>query len=1401
MAMKNQADLPPSPPPPPLGGSPSQGDGLRRNKRHRALRLAGFLLAGLFVLLVLCVAGGLAALRNEGVQNWLTGKVNAALYAPEAGAEGSAPALRARVTSLSGPLPFGMTLGLEVYDGKGLWLRIPSVVLEWDWRALPGALHVNLLRIANVEMLRLPELPESAPPVSSDPFTENSLRLQLGDMARMLGNLPAWLPELRLDRLSITDASVPPEVFDLSSEKTAGGGKRAAPAFLNAEMTLSGGKTGATSAVSVTLLPSEGKRLFFAEAAGEALELKLNAEFAPLREKDLAEVKASASLSATLRATGGDEGAVGGRTLESDAEGVPVGILPSLLRQGAHFGLQLEGGVTAPAEGGPATAARVAVSALNLTAGPLEATGNAQWSSGDARASWLVGALDAGVAIALTPSAGSVWPPDSSGMAGAPGSLETLGVAAPARLGLRVRGPLEAPDVRMSFDCADLRQGARRFSGVLASLETGSLKWRALLQAASGIQDTAGGDTAGSPESSLHLWASATLDQHPLKLEATFFAGSGTSSGKPGLNIGMRDFVCDLPGVTGRGQLAARLPVPLGLAGMPVIEGQVDVNAGNLKAFSSLLPGTRLDGEASASLKLASVQQGAEGASSSEKGQKPPDLQQQSAAVRVRVPRLTYGAPGAAPVELRGLDGGAEFTDGFGKGLLAARLGITELRQGNVRMGAKLQVQGSIRGPLNASLETTGFVAAHGAFRWQPGLVELQRLDVRIPQQQLGFRAAAGAQIRYGSASDSENSDSGGLDVRGLDLAVTPSGRLRAQAVLNSKKLDVRLDLEKTSLTPWRRLVPGMPEGAVAARVRLAGAPSRPEGDMLVSVSDLRLPGVAVKPMSLTLSGKVERQDAGRGGLAARVVLDPATVRALGGSECRIEARVPLLFKDDGLPLPDMQGPLRGTVRWNGAVGPLWELLPLADQRLAGRLALSVDLGGTPEAPSANGFVQLDNARYENLLLGVLLSGINLRLDLEEGRGGGPGGARLRLTAADGLGGTASVAGQCALNGSHLDFKAALDHLRPLRRRDVRIDLSGHASVTGSAAAPQINGLITVNQGAVLLNNLDVGASITTLPISNTPPAWAEASATGGDSAPRSAPSGIPAKNKTGAGKTAGQQSARHAVGSSEESADLAGSQASGQPGGGSGQLDLRIVIPGRFVVDGYGLKSEWKSDIHVQGALASPLVSGQLNAVRGSLDILGKNFKLARGAITFGGGDVGNPLLDIMLSNQTPALTANITITGTVRKMQLVLSSSPEMPREEILAQILFGKSAGELGRLENLRLAAAVAQLAGFGTGSGGGGILDATRKALGADVLRFNSASTGGNAQGQGEASMAAGSSLEMGKYLTEDIYVGVQQGAQQGSTAFVIQLELTPRANLELRSEQQNTRGGLTWKYIY
>ena len=1456
-------------------GKPSgQGGGPRR----KWLRRTGWAL-GLCVLLCMAAfAATLAALRNEVVQGWLTEKINAAMEAaPEPGAPPAG--VRARITHLSGPLPFGFSLGVELYDGTGLWMRLPDCHAQWDWRALPSVVRLASVYVNDAQLLRLPILPDAPPPPPTPPLTEAALRTVLAEALRALEGLPGWLPQVRLEGLNILNARLPQALLGAEAPATArseappatavaapdaekggtpaaeaqpapsgktppeaqaephSGGQSAASAdaLLEASLNLVAGTHGANASLLVRIAGEENTLLHVAGTAIHGVESTAHVALVPSRTGNVLGLDATAELAVVLHGpfspdagiapttASPGQGLTGAQSLPADA-----GALAALLREGTSARVRLAARVTASADGGEAAGASAALERISVEAGPLHLVGHARWSA-DGAASWLDGPLDVDVQADFGEKA-DIEKVDTGKNANAPAGnvpVTSASVAAPsatsagllpkrAQLRITAKGPLQTPDTRVALDCPAWNVGGHALADISLKLESVPLNWGRVLLGAlgqttaapaamgqkdSGQKDSGQTDTAQAAELTVRVQASAVVDSHPQRLGVTLFALQDREGGQALLRAGVRDLQCQLMGVAGSGQVTAALPLPLPAGGMPRLDGKVDVRVADWQALSAMLPGARLDGDAALSLELGShkAEPAAPAAVQSpphqdfsgqdfsgpnpqtQAKQSPPSqaVYTQQAGVRWRVPRLAYRAGKDTAVEVQGLEGEAVLTDALGKGQLAARLDLAGVRSGAIRLGAKLRAQGAIYGPLEATLETGGFAAMRCAVRWQPGLLELRRLDLDLPAQKLGLRAAAGATVRYG-ADD--------LAVNGLDVTMKPSGRLRAQAALGAEKLDLRLTLERLSLAPWQALIPALPKGEIEASARLTGSPAQPGGDMRVDVRNLVVPGAALKPMNMTLSGKLERDNAGGGALALRLVPDQATVAALGGTECRVEARVPLLFGADGLPSPNMQGPLRASVRWNGAVAPLWSLVPVADQRLAGRLALSLDVGGTLEAPAPRGFVRMDDSRYENLQYGVLLTGINLRLDLEEGRGGGLGLARLNLAAADGQGGTARITGQGRLDGGMLDFKAVVDHLRPLRRRDVRVELSAQAAVAGSAAAPEVRGTLTVNQGLVLLNNLEVGGSITTLPISEVSPAWARA----GYESPTPA-------------VAQGNKAASSAAASSASSGSGPGGAAQAAPASGNaGLLDVRIVIPGRFVVEGFGLKSEWKADMHVGGTPAEPLISGQLNAVKGSLDILGKNFKLARGAVTFGGGAVSNPLLDIMLTSQTPTLTANISIVGTVRKMQLILSSDPEVPRDEILAQILFGKSASELGRLENLRLAAAVAQLAGFGSGNGGGGVLDSARQALGVDVLRFNSGASGASGSGQSGASgedMAAGSSVEMGKYLTEDIYVGVQQGAKQGTTAFVIQLELTPRANLELRTEQQSTKGGLTWKYTY
>lgn len=1453
-----------------LGGkaSPSAGQPGHRNSSgggrgpfRKWLNRAGWALGLCVLLCVIALAATLAALRSDSVQGWLTEKINTAMEAaPESGAPPAG--VRARITHLSGSLPFEFSLGVELFDGDGLWMRLPDCRVQWDWRALPSVVRIASVYVNDAQLLRLPILPDAPEPASAPPLTEAALRTMLGDALRSLGGLPGWLPQVRLEGLNILNARLPQALLggappaaarnetppaatgaapdaeksapaDAEAQPAASGATLpethpvtqgrgqntpAADASLEANLSLVAGTQGVKASLLVRISCAEDSPLQVPGAVIYGVESTAHLTLAPSRVGEVLGLDAAAELAAILRRS---PDPVADDSPASPPQSSPVKIssannqpaesggLAVLLREGANARLRLAARVTAPAAGGEAVGASAALESIDVEAGPLHLAGHAKWDAGGA-ASWLDGPLDVDIQASLGEKADTEkdtaekFAPASAAAPSANG-----GGLLPERAQLRItaKGPLQIPDTQITLDCPAWNVGGRSLVDISLKLESTPLNWgRVLLGALKqtsaapaqvGLSAPGQKDAEQAAELTVKVQASAVVDSHSQRFGATLFALNDREDGHGLLRAGVRDLQCQLLGVAGSGQLAAALPLPPLTGGMPRVDGKVDVRVADWQALSAMLPGARLDGDAALSLELVSqraepvVPTAAQNSSGQDSSVQNPPVQSppgqnpqvqtiqppapqttytQQATLRWRVPRLAYRAGNGQPVEVQGLEGEAVLTDALGKGLLAARLDLAGVRSETIRLGAKLRAQGSIFGPLEASLETGGFAATRCAVRWQPGLLELRRLDLDLPAQKLGLRAAAGATMRYGA---------GDLAVNGLDVNMKPSGRLRAQAALGPEKLDLRLTLEHLSLAPWHVLIPALPKGELEASARLTGTPAQPGGDIRVDARGLVVPGAALKPMNLALTGKLERDNAGGGALALRLVPDQATVAALGGTGCRVEARLPLLFGPDGLPSPNMQGPLRASLRWNGAVAPLWSLMPVADQRLAGRLALSLDVGGSLEAPAPKGFVRMDDTRYENLQYGVLLTGINLRLDLEEGRGGALGLARLNLGAADGQGGTARITGQARLDGSMLDFKAVVDHLRPLRRRDIRVEFSAQTSVAGSAAAPQVRGTVTVNQGLVLLNNLDVGGSITTLPISEVSPAWART----GYEPPTPA---VPQGKKTASSAAVGQASTAPAS------------------GGNAGLLDLRIVIPGRFVVEGFGLKSEWKADMHVGGTPAEPLISGQLNAVKGSLDILGKNFKLARGAVTFGGGAVSNPLLDIMLTTQTPALMANISIVGTVRKMQLILSSDPEMPRDEILAQILFGKSASELGRFENLRLAAAVAQLAGFGSGSGGGGVLDSARQALGVDVLRFNSGASGTNGTGQsaqGGEGMAAGSSVEMGKYLTEDIYVGVQQGAKQGTTAFVIQLELTPKANLELRTEQQSTKGGLTWKYNY
>ena len=148
------------------------------------------------------------------------------------------------------------------------------------------------------------------------------------------------------------------------------------------------------------------------------------------------------------------------------------------------------------------------------------------------------------------------------------------------------------------------------------------------------------------------------------------------------------------------------------------------------------------------------------------------------------------------------------------------------------------------------------------------------------------------------------------------------------------------------------------------------------------------------------------------------------------------------------------------------------------------------------------------------------------------------------------------------------------------------------------------------------------------------------------------------------------------------------------------------------------------------------------------------------------------------------PALTATVNIKGTAARPEITLTSSPSLPNDEVLSQVLFGASAAQLSPLEAAQLASALAAL----SGGGGFDVIGNLRSFARLDRLAF-----------AGDA--AGGTTIAGGKYVTDDVYLEVIGGGREGPAA---QVEWRVKRNLSLLSRFSTSRDGMLsvrWRRDY
>ncbi len=678
----------------------------------------------------------------------------------------------------------------------------------------------------------------------------------------------------------------------------------------------------------------------------------------------------------------------------------------------------------------------------------------------------------------------------------------------------------------------------------------------------------------------------------------------------------------------------------------------------------------------------------------------------------------------------------AAIADPFGTApeLVDARLLARDLGTGDTMLAeTELQMSGDLSGlDLALSVRSAmGDVAAAGAVTADDRGGFAVRLD-RMAATVEGQRVELAAPARFAVTADGRTT----IDPTALRLA---SGGSVTLAGTVGTTLNLTAEIGGLPLTLVETMAPGTGlTGTLGGTVALSGPPASPTVGF-----DLRGTGVTLPASQMFDLGGMEV--ALRGSYAGdRVRLENATVTSPRGPRLTASGTVPL--SGSGLDL---------AVGGEADLAIINPLLAAGGDRVAGRVTADLRVSGSLSAPNPSGTVTLAGGRYENPLNGIALDEIAATM-----RGDGTALRVVSLSAATVGGGRITGSGTIGLDaaqGLPLDLDLRADNATIVDSQLVTAIADADLSLVGPwLGAPTLSGNVTVRRAEIRVPER-LPTSVAAIEVRNaavTPPPPPPGRAPT-NTAPANLGAPAPAIPET--------QSTALAL-----------------------NLDVGVTAPGRIFLSGRGIDAELAGNLRIRGSLAGPDIQGDLELRRGSLTQLGQRFDFDEGRATFVGGSL-DPVLDLTARTQAGDITAIIAVTGFASSPEIVLSSVPELPQDEVLARLLFGRATGDLTATQALQLAEAAAAL----TGGGGvaGGLLSDIQHSLGVDQLDLR-------AGGQGDASLA------IGRYISDDIYLGVEQGLGQSETKATVNFDITP--NIRAQAGVGSTGGGsigitMEWEY--
>lgn len=484
--------------------------------------------------------------------------------------------------------------------------------------------------------------------------------------------------------------------------------------------------------------------------------------------------------------------------------------------------------------------------------------------------------------------------------------------------------------------------------------------------------------------------------------------------------------------------------------------------------------------------------------------------------------------------------------------------------------------------------------------------------------------------------------------------------------------------------------------GTISGRARVGGTASSPDVTFDTTVAGLSVAPIAdagISPLSLQAEGRFTNNT---------ITLNRASARNEQNIQLSASGRIPLsggglsLNADGTLPLSIAQNQLAS----RGA-------------SVSGTARVTVRVLGSLSNPDASGLIAVQDATLIDPLSNVKLTGIGILAGIK--------GQTITLNRAQAnlaSGGSVSANGTVGLaGGMPVNLNLILNNARYTDGQTFDTRASGQLALTGQ-----------LSRNPLLKGTIDLGRTEITVP---------ETFTSGGEL--------LKVKHVRPSAKI------RRTLSRLKRALPVA--RPTSRPS--IVQLDVSIDAPNQIFIRGRGLDAELGGRIRVQGSATDVRPIGAFTLRRGRFSILGQRLDLDSGTITLA-GDL-DPILNLVARTDAGDVEAFITLSGRASDLDVKFSSSPELPEDEVLALIIFGRGLGDLSPAQIVRLASIATEL----TGGNSPGLVDGIRKGTGLDDLDVVQDSDGNAA-------------VKAGKYINDRVYLGVQAGKKSEAT---INLDIT------------------------